>query len=131
MISAIILLLCIREKLKKCIAITHKEIHLSKDKKMITKTVEFEALKGKRKKVVEAIQVFTRAVHFSEPGSRIYVSLQDRINPDKFLHVMAFENEGAELIHQQAGYTREFVEIINRNCKKDPEFKEYEYLGGL
>ena len=98
---------------------------------MITKTAEFEALKGKRKKVVEAIEVFTRAVHVSEPGSRLYLSLQDKDNPDKFLHVMAFENEGAELMHQQAGYTQEFMKIINLNCKKDPVFKKYEYVGGL
>ena len=98
---------------------------------MITKTVEFEALKGKRKKVVEAIEIFTRAVHVSEPGSRLYVSLQDKSNPDKFLHVMAFENDGAELMHQKAGYTQEFTQMINLNCKKDPVFKAYEYVGGL
>ena len=98
---------------------------------MITKTVEFEALKGKRKKVFKAIEVFARAVHVSEPGSRLYVSLQDKINPDKFLHVMAFENEGAELMHRKAGYTKEFVQIINQNCKKRPVFKAYEYVGGL
>ncbi|MGD9328900.1 MAG: antibiotic biosynthesis monooxygenase [Cyclobacteriaceae bacterium] len=98
---------------------------------MITKTAKFEALEGKRKTVVEAIEVFTRAVHVSEPGCRLYVSLQDNSNPDIFLHVMAFENEGAELKHQQAGYTQEFVQIVNKNCKKDPVFKTYEYVGGL
>jgi quinol monooxygenase YgiN len=98
---------------------------------MITKTVEFEALKGRREKVIEAIEVFTRAVHVSEPGSRLYVSLQDKENPDKFLHVMAFENEGAQLLHQNAGYTKEFVQIITKNCKKDPVFKTYKYVGGL
>lgn len=98
---------------------------------MIIKTAEFEALKGKREKIIEAIEIFTRAVHVSEPGSRLYVSLQDKVNPDKFLHVMAFENEGAQLIHQNAGYTREFVQMINLNCKKDPVFKTYDYIGGL
>ena len=98
---------------------------------MITKTAEFEALKGKRKKVIEAIEVFSRAVHVSEPGSRLYVSLQDEDNPDKFLHVMAFDNEGAQLIHQNAGYTQEFVRIVTKNCKKDPVFKSYKYVGGL
>ncbi len=98
---------------------------------MITKTVEFEALKGKRKKVVAAIEIFTRSVHVSEPGCRLYVSLQDTDNPDKFVHVMAFENEGAELMHQNAGYTKQFVQIVNLSCKKNPVFKTYEYVGGL
>ncbi len=98
---------------------------------MITKTVEFEALKGKRKKVVEAIEIFTRAVHVSEPGSRLYVSLQDKNNPDKFINVMAFENEGAELKHNIAGYTEEFVQVLEKICKNKPVFKEFNYLGGL
>ena len=98
---------------------------------MITKTAEFEALKGKRTKVVEAIEIFTRAVHVSEPGSRLYVSLQDKNNPDKFLHVMAFENEGAELKHKLSGYTQDFVKILEKICKNKPIFKEYNYLGGL
>jgi len=98
---------------------------------MITKTAEFEAIKGKREEVVEAIEIFTRAVHVSEPGCRLYVSLQDKDNPDKFLHVMAFENEGAQLMHQNAGYTKEFVQMVNENCKKNPVFKTYEYIGGL
>jgi quinol monooxygenase YgiN len=98
---------------------------------MITKIVEFEVKPNKRKKVIEAIEHFTRAVHVSEPGSRLYVSLQDKKNINKFIHIMAFENEGAEMKHKTAGYTQDFVEKINKTCEKEPIYLDYTYIGGL
>ena len=98
---------------------------------MNAKTVEFEVPKGKREKMIEAIEIFTRAVHVSEPGSRFYVSLQDKKNLNKFTHIMAFENEGAELKHKTAGYTEEFFQILDNICKNKPVIKEFNYLGGL
>lgn len=98
---------------------------------MNAKIVEFEVLDGRRKEMIEAIELFTRTVHVSEPGSRFYVSLQDKTNLNKFTHIMAFENEGAELKHKTAGYTEEFVHIMNKICKNKPVFKEFNYVGGL
>jgi len=98
---------------------------------MIIKTAEFEIKPAKLKGVIVAIEHFTRAVHVSEPGSRLYVSIQDKKNKNKFIHVMAFENEGAEMMHKAAGYTREFETVLKKACKKDPIFKEYTYVGGL
>jgi len=98
---------------------------------MITKIIEFEILAGKRKEIIEAIEIFTRAVHVSEPGSRLYVSLQDNTNLNKFIHIMAFENEGAEMKHKAAGYTEEFFRILENICKKKAVYKAYRYLGGL
>ncbi len=98
---------------------------------MNAKTVEFEVLEGRREEMIEAIEIFTRAVHVSEPGSRLYVSLQDKSNLNKFTHIMAFENEGAELKHKTAGYTEEFVQILDNFCKNKPVFKEFNYVGGL
>ena len=98
---------------------------------MNAKTVEFEVLEGRREEMIEAIEIFTRAVHVSEPGSRLYVSLQDKSNLNKFTHIMAFENEGAELKHKTAGYTEEFVQTLDNFCKNKPVFKEFNYVGGL
>jgi len=98
---------------------------------MIAKIVEFEIKPSKKEEVINAIENLTRVVHVSEPGSRLYVSFQDKKNQNKFVHIMCFENEGAEMKHRSAGYTQEFVEIINRTCKKEPVFKEYTCVGGV
>jgi quinol monooxygenase YgiN len=98
---------------------------------MIARTAEFVVKKGKLNKVKEAIDQFVRAVHVSEPGTRMYVSLQDEENELKFLHVMIFESEGAEKKHQSAGYTEKFVKSLDPNCKRAPTFRKYNFIGGL
>jgi quinol monooxygenase YgiN len=98
---------------------------------MIIKTIEFEIKPSKLKGVIVAIEHFTRTVHVSEPGSRLYVSIQDKKNKNKFFHIMAFDNEGAEMRHNTAGYTQEFVKVLNKTCVKEPIYKEYTYVGGL
>jgi quinol monooxygenase YgiN len=70
-------------------------------------------------------------VHVSEPGTHVYISLQDEENEFRFLHFMVFESEGAEQKHQGAIYTQKFVEFLYPNCKKDPVFKRFKYIGGL
>lgn len=98
---------------------------------MITKIAQFEVRPGKRREVMEAIEKFTRTVHVSEPGSIFYVSLQDKKNENLFIHVMAFQNAGAEMVHKNAGYTREFLQVLDRACKKAPQFTEYNCVGGI
>ena len=98
---------------------------------MIIKTIEFEIKPPKLRGIIVAIEHFTRAVHVSEPGSRLYVSIQDKQNKNKFFHIMAFENEGAEMKHMAAGYTQEFNKLLNKSCVKNPIYKEFSYIGGL
>jgi len=98
---------------------------------MIARTVEFIVKKNKLGKVKDAIDHFVRTVHVSEPGTRIYVSLQEKENINKFLHVMIFESDGAAQKHQGAGYTQKFIEILYPNCQSEPVFRDYKYLGGL
>ena len=79
----------------------------------------------------EAIDQFVRTVHVSEPGTRMYVSVQEEENEFKFLHIMIFVSEGAEKKHQNAGYTEKFVKILNPNCQSEPIFKKYNFIAGL
>jgi quinol monooxygenase YgiN len=103
----------------------------SKTKKMIAKTAEFVVKQGKIDAVKQAIDQFVRSVHVSEPGTAAYISLQDDENEFRFLHVMVFESEGAEKKHEGAVYTQKFVEVLYPNCKKEPVFKRFRYMGGL
>jgi quinol monooxygenase YgiN len=98
---------------------------------MVAKTAEFTVKKGKLKIMKEAIDQFVRTVHVSEPGTRMYISLQDEENEFKFLHIMIFESDGAEKKHQAAVYTEKFNEILQPNCKSRPVIKNYTFLGGL
>ena len=98
---------------------------------MIAMTAEFVAKQGKLEAVKEAIENFVRTVHVSEPGTPIYISLQDEENELKFIHFMVFESEGAEKKHRGAVYTEKFVDFLNPNCSRKPIFKKFKYLGGL
>jgi quinol monooxygenase YgiN len=98
---------------------------------MVAKTAEFIVKKGKLAKIKNAIDQFVRTVHVSEPGTRIYLSLQDEENEFRFLHIMIFESEGAEKKHQGAEYTKKFTKALYPNCKSEPVFKKFNYHGGL
>lgn len=98
---------------------------------MIIKTIQFEVKEKKRKEVVDAMEQLTRTVHVSEPGSRLYLSIQDSQDPNKFIHIMAFENAGAEMKHRSAGYTREFMTLLEDVCRKEPAYTDFTYIGGL
>ena len=46
-----------------------------------------------------AIEEFVTYVRDNEPGTKLYLSLQDAEEPTRFPHVMIFEDEAAEKIH--------------------------------
>ena len=52
-------------------------------------SVKPEALDRSR----SAIEDFVSYVRASEPGTKLYLSLQDRADPTRFLHVMIFDDE--------------------------------------
>jgi quinol monooxygenase YgiN len=98
---------------------------------MITKILEFEVKSEKLKEVIKSIEQFTHTVHVSEPGCKLYLSIQDQEKKNKFIHIMAFESKGAEMIHEGAGFTQQFFDVIRRTCRKEPIHREYTYIGGL
>ncbi len=98
---------------------------------MIARTAEFIVKKNKLGEVKDAIEHFVRTVHVTEPGTKIYVSLQEKENIYKFLHVMIFESDGAAQKHEGAVYTKKFTDILYPNCQNEPVFRNYKYLGGL
>ncbi len=98
---------------------------------MIARISEFVVKKSKLKEVREAIQKFVQAVHVSEPGTKVIVSLQDEENEFKFCHLMIFESEGAEMKHKNAHYTEDFNKILSPSCKSAPVYKKYKYVAGI
>lgn len=98
---------------------------------MIVKTLQFEIHEKKSQEVIEAIEQLTHTVHVSEPGCRLYISIRDSQDQNKFIHIMAFENEGAEMKHRSAAYSESFMDLLHRTCKKKPAYRDYAYIGGL
>jgi len=45
------------------------------------------------------IEEFVAYVRANEPGTKLYLSLQDAEEPTRFLHVMIFQDEASENIH--------------------------------
>lgn len=61
----------------------------------------------------KAIAAFVSYVRRNEPRTRIYVSLQDREEPTRFMHLMVFEDQAAERRHRiSPGYKR-FNDLIS------------------
>ncbi len=62
-------------------------------------------------KCLAAIREFVEAVR-TEPGTRLYVSLQDKNEPTHFVHVMIFEDTFAEERHRTSEATKRFVRSL-------------------
>lgn len=98
---------------------------------MIARTSEFVVKKNKMEVVKEAIRRYFHTVHVSEPGTRMFISLQDEENDFKLCNMMVFESEGAARKHFDAQYTQDFNEFLKPNCKTGPTTKNYRYIAGL
>lgn len=98
---------------------------------MIAKIVMYEVHPKHLDKCKELTQEFAQAVHYSEPGTRIYISLQDRKNRNSFKHIMLFESEMAEEIHANSSLTIDYTKKINTFCRKKPIFEAFDFIGGI
>jgi len=63
-----------------------------------------------------AIEEFVTYVRANEPGTKLYLSLQDQADPTRFLHVMIFEDEAAENIHTNS----EALDRFLLSCTRRP-----------
>jgi quinol monooxygenase YgiN len=78
----------------------------------IHKTAHFEVAEDGLELALEAIRAFVRRVRAEEPGTLHYMSLQEADRPTRFVHVMAFADEGAERTHQSSEAVQRFVDVL-------------------
>ena len=91
----------------------------------IYKTASFLVRAGSLDRCTEAVRQFVAEIQRTEPGTQLYVSLQDQINPHRFLHVFIFEDERAETIHREAPATRRFTELLYPELIGEVKFGDY------
>ncbi len=91
----------------------------------IYKTAQFLVRAGSIDRCTEAIRQFVAEMQQTEPGTRLYLSMQDQVNPHRFLHVFVFEDERAEAIHRDAPATKRFTELLHHELVGDVKFGDY------
>ena len=91
----------------------------------IYKTASFLVRAGSLDRCTEAVREFVAEMQRTEPGTRLYISLQDQVNPHRFLHVYMFEDERAETIHREAEATKRFTELLHPELIGEVKFGDY------
>ncbi len=78
----------------------------------IAKTAAFAVRPESLARCEEVIRKFVDDVTSQEAGTRVYVSLRERRDPTRFVHVMVFEDEAAEAAHRDAERTHRFTAAL-------------------
>lgn len=92
---------------------------------MINVIIPFQIQPESVKEGIALIEQFVRQVSENEPETIFYKSFQDQKEPTKFVHVMSFANDTAQLKHKQSDYCTNFVKGLYPICLAKPEAKLY------
>ena len=92
----------------------------------IHKTARFQVRAEALEKCKQAIQEFVQHIHDHEPGTQIYISLQQKDGPTQFIHYMVFKDDEAEKKHAESNAVKRFVEVLYPNCVSPVEFTDYD-----
>lgn len=75
------------------------------------------------------IEEFVTYVRANEPGTKLYLSLQDAEEPTRFLHVMIFEDEAAENIHTNSAAVDRFTGVLYPETVDGVTFERFSPVG--
>ena len=73
----------------------------------------------------EAIREFVEYVRDNEPDTLLYTSLQEKEQPNHFLHYFIFRDEAARDRHANSEAVNRFTSILYPNLVATVEFTEY------
>ena len=74
----------------------------------------------------EAIREFVAYVGDNEPDTLLYTSLQEKENPNHFLHYFIFRDEKARDLHASSEAVSRFTSILYPNLVATVEFTDYQ-----
>jgi quinol monooxygenase YgiN len=75
-----------------------------------------------------AAREYVEAIKATEPGTFLYVALQDMINHQRFVHFYGFENEAAETLHSDAPATKRFSQQLQKALSGDEAFGDFNLI---
>ena len=78
----------------------------------IHKTARFKVKAQAVDQCKQAIEEFVRYVKANEPGTQLYLSLQDEEDSTRFLHYFIFDDEAAENIHSTSSGVQRFTAVL-------------------
>jgi len=74
----------------------------------------------------KAIREFVVYVRANEPDTLLYTSLQEKDNPNHFLHYFIFRDENSRDLHANSDAVNRFTSVLYPNLVAPVEFTEYE-----
>lgn len=93
---------------------------------MIVKIAEYTIQEAALDNVLIAIAEFVKEIHAHEPET--FYEAYRRQDTLEFIHLMKFPDSNSERAHQQASYTKRFVDILYPVCTKQPMFTDLQEL---
>jgi len=74
----------------------------------------------------QVIREFVDYVRANEPETLLYTSMQEKENPNHFLHYFIFRDENARQMHSNSEAVNRFTSILYPNLVAPVEFTEFE-----
>ncbi len=93
-------------------------------------TAKFRVEPEWRDECLEVIREFINDVDRTEPGTRVYLSLQSEDDPNEFLHVFVFDDEAAEKAHRTSSAVMTFTNRLYPRLQADVEFRTFRRVAG-
>lgn len=96
----------------------------------IVRTAGFRARPESRAHAQAAVVALTEAVRAGEPGTRLFLPLQDRAEPLRFTLLMVFDDEASEAAHNAAEWSKAFGAALNGHTVGGFSYLEYAEVPG-
>jgi quinol monooxygenase YgiN len=92
----------------------------------IYQTAHFEVKPGALEICQQAIRIFVDYVRLNEPDTLSYISLQEKEERTKFLHIFIFRDAKARDLHASSEAVDHFTSTLYPNLTAPVEFTEYQ-----
>lgn len=89
--------------------------------------LEYKIKPGNFDKVSELIQKLIEHIQ-TEEDTLLYSPFHYKLEPNKFIHVISFENEAAEAKHMNSETVKKFMGELELICISQPNLIEVEYI---